>query len=318
VKRLVGAHVELGKAEVGEVVDEVKRVAVYAGIAIAVAIAAGLLLAVGLPLFLGEWIFGSIGWGILHGLLLLLGIGVTAVVLALGVGTAAVGRSVATAAVTGVVVGLALGLNLTNRGWGLAGDALLPLSDEGARPLAAALIVLPIVAAAFLGLLGLIRASREGEAGSVGVPARGVAALPTALFVGWLAAFVYAYSARVAWPDLSLIVVGVIGFIATLVVLAVIGGWRPGRGLVSGLSLGTVLGLILAVLTAIAFGGRVGAAIGVATGLAVWSGMMAVEIMQRGVDGEELKKRFVPQKTIDMTKETIEWVRARTPLSRRS
>lgn len=309
---------ELAKAELGEVVDEVKRVAVYVGIAIGVAIAAGLLLAVGLPLFLGEWIFGSIGWGILHGLLLLLGIGVAAVVLALGVGTAAIGRSVATGAVTGVVVGLALGLNITNRGWGVAGDALLPLSDAGVRPLGAALIVLPIVAAVFLGLLGLIRASREGQAGSAGAAERGVAAVPTALFVGWLAAFVYAYGARIAWPDLAIVGVGVVGFVVTVAVLAVIGGWRPGRGLVGGLSLGTFLGVILAVLTAIGFGGRVGAAIGVAAGLAVWSGMMAVEMMQRGVDGDEIMKRFVPQKTIDMTKETIEWVRARTPLSRRS
>ncbi len=125
----------MAKAELGEVVDEVKRVAVYVGIAIGVAIAAGLLLAVGLPLFLGEWIFGSIGWGILHGLLLLLGIGVAAVVLALGVSAAAVGRSVATGLVTGVVVGMALGLNLTNRGWGVVGDALLPRSDAGVRPL---------------------------------------------------------------------------------------------------------------------------------------------------------------------------------------
>ena len=219
---------------------------------------------------------------------------------------------------TGVVVGLALGLNFTNRGWGVAGDALLPLSDPGVRPLGAALIVLPIVAAVFLGLLGLIRASRTGEAGSAGVAERAVAAVPTALFVGWLAAFVYAYGSRIAWPDLGIVGVGLVGFVFTLVVLAVIGGWRPGRGLVGGLSLGTFLGVIFAVFMAIGFGGRVGAAIGVAAGLAVWSGMTAVEIMQRGVDGEELMKRFVPQKTIDMTKETIEWVRARTPLSRRS
>ncbi len=299
-------------------VDEVKRVAVYVGIAIGVAIAAGLLLAVGLPLFLGEWIFGSIGWGILHGLLLLLGIGVAAVVLALGVSAAAVGRSVGTGLVTGVVVGMALGLNLTNRGWGVVGDALLPRADAGARPLGAALIVLPVVAAVFLGLLGLIRASREGEAGSAGGTERVVAAVPTALFVGWLAAFLYAYSAGIAWPDLGIAGVGLAGFVGTVVVLAVFGGWRPGRGLVGGLSLGTILGLIFAVLTAIGFGGRVGAAVGVAIGLATWSGMMAVEMLQRGVDGEELMKRFVPQKTIDMTKETIEWVRARTPLSRRS
>jgi hypothetical protein len=308
----------LGKAELGEVADEIKRVSVYAGLAIGAGIAAGLLVAVGLPLFLGEWIFGSIGWGLLLGLLLLLGVGVAAVVLALGVGTAAIGRSVATGAVTGVAVGLLLGLNITNRGWGIVGDAILPLSEVGVRPLGAALIVLPIVAAVFLGLLGLIRSSREGGAGSAGVPERLVAAVPTGLFVSWLAAFVYAYSARIAWPDLGILAVGLVGFVATLAISAVIGGWAPGRGLVGGLSLGVFLGVTLAVLSAIAFGGRVGAAMGVAAGLAVWSGMMAVEMMQHGVDGEELKKRFVPQKTIDMTKETIEWVRARTPLSRRS
>ena len=269
-------------------------------------------------MFLGEWIFGSIGWGLLDGLLLLLGIAVAAVVLALGVGSAALGRSLATGAVTGVVVGLALGLNITNRAWGVAGDSLLPLSDPGVRPLGAALLVLPSVAGIFLALLGLLRASRDRVAGSVGAAERGVAAVPAALFVGWLAAFVYVYTGRIAWPDLGTFFVGLGGFIVAVAVLAIVGGWRPGRGLVGGLSLGAFIGVILAVLTAIGFGGRVGAAIGFAAGLATWSGMMAVEIMQRGVDGEELMKRFVPQKTIDITKETIEWVRARTPLSRRS
>lgn len=298
--------------------DEVKKIAVYVGLAIGVAIAAGLLLAVGLPLFLGEWIFGSIGWGILHGLLLLLGIGVAAVVLALGLSAAALGRSLATGAITGVIVGLALGLNITNRGWGLAGDQLLPLSDPGARPLAAALVTLPLVAGVLTGLLNLVRALRGSESGSVGVGERVAAAFPVAIFAGWLSAFVYAYSARIAWPDLTLVGVGVAGFAIALVVLAVVGGWRPGFALVTGLSLGTVLGLVFAALTAIGFGGRVGAAIGVVAGLAVWNGMMGVEMVRRGVDGEEFMKRFTPQKTIDITKETIEWVRARTPLSRRS
>ena len=70
-KRLLDAHVELAKAEFADIGDEIKRVAVFAGIAIGAAIFAGLLLGVGLPLFFGEWIFGSIGWGILLGLLLL-------------------------------------------------------------------------------------------------------------------------------------------------------------------------------------------------------------------------------------------------------
>ena len=75
-------------------------------------------------------------------------IGVAAVVLALGVGTA---RRSAAASRPGPSPACSsassLALNMTNRGWGVVGDALLPLSDPGARPLAAALIVLPIVAA---------------------------------------------------------------------------------------------------------------------------------------------------------------------------
>ena len=35
-------------------------------------------------------------------------------------------------------------------------------------------------------------------------------------------------------------------------------------------------------------------------------------------DEESMKRRFVPQRTIDMTKETIEWARERMPLSRKS
>ena len=72
-KRLVDAHVELGKAEFEEIGGEIKRVAALAGIAVGAAIFAGLLLAIGLPLFLGEWIFGSIGWGLLLGVLFLVG-----------------------------------------------------------------------------------------------------------------------------------------------------------------------------------------------------------------------------------------------------
>jgi len=45
-----------------------------------------------------------------------------------------------------------------------------------------------------------------------------------------------------------------------------------------------------------------------------WPLLAARELMAAGVDGEALKKKFTPQETIDMTKETIEWVRARTPL----
>jgi hypothetical protein len=321
VKRLVGSHVELAKAEVGEILGEVKRVAALVGIAIAAGIAAGLLLAVGLPLFLGEWIFGSIGWGILHGLLLLIAVAVAAIVSALGVGSSAIGRAFVVGLISGVAAGIVLGLNLTNRGWGLAGDTLLPLSDPGSRPLATALVVLPIVAAVLSGLLALVNELRTDAAIASRPPAAGgrlAVALPTALYVGWLSAFVYSYSSRVAWPDLAVAGVGLAGLVVALLVLIVLGGWRPGFALISGLAIGIVLGVILAGLTALGLGRRVGAAIGVTIGLTVWTSMMVAEIARRGVDGEELMKRFIPQKTIDITKETIEWVRARMPLSRKS
>jgi hypothetical protein len=72
------------------------------------------------------------------------------------------------------------------------------------------------------------------------------------------------------------------------------------------------------VLTAVAFGWRVGIAIAITAGLATWLGMLAFEATHIELDEEALKKRFYPQRTIDMTKETIEWARARMPLSRRS
>ena len=36
--------------------------------------------------------------------------------------------------------------------------------------------------------------------------------------------------------------------------------------------------------------------------------------VRTGIDGEAMKKKFMPEATIELTKETIEWVRARTPL----
>jgi hypothetical protein len=84
------------------------------------------------------------------------------------------------------------------------------------------------------------------------------------------------------------------------------------------LAIGVWIGVVLAGLTALGLGPRVGAAIGVTVGLSVWMGVTVAEVVRHGIDGEEFMKRFIPQKTIDTTKETIEWARARMPLSRRS
>jgi hypothetical protein len=41
---------------------------------------------------------------------------------------------------------------------------------------------------------------------------------------------------------------------------------------------------------------------------------MAAGVQREGIDVEALRARFFPDETIATTKETIEWVRERTPL----
>lgn len=312
-KRLVDAHVELGKAEVADIGDAIKKVAVMAGVAVVAGLAAALLLLVGLPLFLGDWIFGSIGWGLLHGLLILAAVLVAALIAAVDVPVSRIAASLLLGAFVGAVAAVALGLDLTNRGWGLVGDAILPAAAPDVRPLAAALVVLPIVAAAVLGLGGLAAGLR-----GTGERAAWPAAIPTALYVGWLSAFLSSYSTGRTWFDPVLLGVGAGGFVIALVVLAVLGRWPAGGSLVVGLAGGTLLGLVVGVGTAIAFGPRVGAAVGVAVGLVTWIAGMGAALAASPPDFDALKDKFIPRKTIDMTKETIEWVRARMPLPRGS
>ena len=251
LKRLVGAHIDLAKAELADITDAIKRVAILVGLAIGAVIFGLLLVAIGTPLFLGELLFGSIGWGVLLGLLLLLAIAVAAGILALDAGR---GRGVAwpflAAAVIGIVVGVVLGLDLTNRAWTALGDAAATSLDPSSRPLVLATVSLAVIG----GVLGLISGAVGGGAGAA----------------------------------------------------------------IGGLVGGAIAGALLGALTAIATGPRVGAAIGVAVGLIAWIGLMGLDVARRGVDTDELKHRFWPERTIEATKETIEWARERMPLSRKS
>ena len=284
----MAAHIELAKAEFSEIGGQIKMLAILAGIVAVAGLSAGLLIAVGLPLFLGEWIFGSMGWGLLLGFLFLLAVAVAAAIAAansgLGmrdadelafedgawsggdpmdrpatpladveeprkpVGGRVIVGSLVLAIVIGAIVGVVLGLNLTNRGWTLLGETLLPGVEAGVRPL--------LVAVASLGVMGLLL-------GGVG--------------------------AAVAKGS---VVAGAIG--------------------------GLVLGVLLGGLTAIAVGPRVGAAIGVAVGLIAWAGLMAVSAARAGFSGSAFTKTLKPERTIQTTKETIEWARERMPLSRKS
>jgi hypothetical protein len=244
---MLRAHVDLAKAELDEIKGEVARAAALGGLAFAVLLLLAFLLPIGGLLFLGEWIFGSIGWGLLHGTELLVAVAVLAVLVAIRV--RGLFTDLALALVIGVVVALVLGPNLPNELWRRIGDSMA-LGDAAWRPLATGTLVVTIIG----GLVGLVLGARAGGAGAA----------------------------------------------------------------IGGLIGGAILGALLGAFSAITFGWRVGVALGVAAALAAWPILMGVTVARSGVDTEALKARFWPQTTIDTTKETIEWAKARSPLGPKS
>jgi hypothetical protein len=93
-------------------------------------------------------------------------------------------------------------------------------------------------------------------------------------------------------------------------------GWRAGgaKGGIAGLIGFAIVGAILGWVSGSQVPGGVGAALGVLIALIAWPVLAGRDVMRTGIDGEALKKKFTPEATIELTKETIEWVRARTPL----
>ncbi len=75
-----------------------------------------------------------------------------------------------------------------------------------------------------------------------------------------------------------------------------------------------VTALLLLFLTGV----RVGVGLGLTVLLVAWPILAGYGVVRRGIDTEALKARFYPTQTIETTKETIEWVRERTPLGPKS
>ena len=100
-------------------------------------------------------------------------------------------------------------------------------------------------------------------------------------------------------------------------VLGIVSGLR-GAGVGRGFVLGAVGGAVVGLVTSAEIAPNVGAAIGVLVWLFAWPTLAGLGVMRTGIDTEALKQRFVPDQTIELTKETIEWVRARTPLAPKS
>lgn len=171
------AHIDLAKSELGAIAGEIGRIAAFVALAIAVLILAGLLVGLGTALFLGEWLLGSIGWGVLHGFLFFTGIAVAALLLAVGVEGGRIGRSFIVAVILAVVVGVALGLQWPNQAYTAMGESARLNITEGERPLVVGLLFGALVGA----LIGFASAIRIGSAGArvgaiVGLTALGLLA----------------------------------------------------------------------------------------------------------------------------------------------
>lgn len=107
-ERLVRAHIDLARAELSEIAGEIKQIVGLIGLAIGLVFFALLLVFVGLPLFLGDFLFGSLGWGILHGVLLAVAVAAAAIAAAVG----AAGRAISVPFLSGVAVTVAIALAL--------------------------------------------------------------------------------------------------------------------------------------------------------------------------------------------------------------
>jgi len=136
---LVSAHFKLLSAELSEIMGHVKRAAALAGIAFAFLLFAGILFFVGTILWFDEWVFGSIGWGVLHGGFGLIAIAVLALLLIIPNAGPRIGLSVFVALVVAVVVGLVL--RLLTVSWAIS-IALAIFVFELVAPILAAILVL--------------------------------------------------------------------------------------------------------------------------------------------------------------------------------
>jgi hypothetical protein len=166
-RQLVGAHVRLLKAELGEIAGQLKLLAALAGVLLAIGLYVANLLLIGGSLFLGEWLFGSIGWGVLHGTLLGIGLMAGVALVLFGAPAGMVLTRWLAAALVAVLVTVALALNLARQG-AVAGAeqvraGLVPTLDPSWAPA----VVAAAAGAIVIGLVLLIVGARAGVVGGI-------------------------------------------------------------------------------------------------------------------------------------------------------
>lgn len=273
---LVRAHVALLKLEIGEITGQVKTLAMLGGVALALSLLVANLAFTGLFLFLGEWLFGSLGWGLLLGVLL--GANIIALVMfnILGVSVRKGLTSLLPALVLGVLVAILLGSNVVRTLALNARDQVLRASGPGLAHDLGPAVVGAIAGAIVLGVLGLIVGLLAGDGGDARANEQ---RLETA--------------GRPGQPERA--------------VETQSGGGRT-RSAAIGLLIGVVVGAILgAVAGSVEFDWRVAVAVGLAVTLIAWLILQLVR-GRKGLDVKARFDRFRPRESVEMALDTKAWV----------
>jgi hypothetical protein len=163
VRRLVAAHVALARLELAGIGREIGQLAAKIAAAIALLLMfVGILVPIGSALFLGEWLFGSMAWGIVHGSLSAIGMAVILVVSGLRVSGMRIAGATVVAFLIGLLSSLALGLGWVHEAWRIVGESVLAGIDPASQPLAAAVLFTGGLAAV-IGLVVGARLATPGE-----------------------------------------------------------------------------------------------------------------------------------------------------------
>ncbi len=140
--RLVQAHIALLRAELDEIMGEVKVLATQAGAILGIALFTATMLYVGGFLFLGEWLFGSIGWGFAHGVLFGVAIIVNLAFMMLGARGSSLALAFVLAAGLTVAIALLCGSNVAyNTAAGAASGLAQPLGTPGIVALLGGIVI---------------------------------------------------------------------------------------------------------------------------------------------------------------------------------
>ncbi len=177
--RLLRAHIELFKAEINDIARQLGTMAGLAGGALGCGLVVANMLYIGGFLFVGEWLFGSMGWGLAHGLLFGIGVIVALLLAFLGARPMSSVASFIGALVVIFVVALLTGSNI---GYDLAAQTGANL----AQPFGAPGVIALLAGAIFGAILFTLLMARVGG-GKAAIGGFFLGALLGAI-VGWLIA----------------------------------------------------------------------------------------------------------------------------------